>query len=155
MRSIDIVADVVRQRGNVTVCETGFNVGHSASLWLSVSPNVSVVSFDLMRHSVQARAEAYLRRQPGVGERLRVVSGDSAATLLAARRQRAPLACDVSHASAPGREHADLVGLRELSYAGGAVMPTAHTRGGVTYGFAWKHRSQHIRIAQHMLVLSM
>ena len=47
-----------------TVCEVGFNWGHSAALWLHSSPNVRVLSFD---RGAPQRSLDLLQRRFGAG----------------------------------------------------------------------------------------
>jgi predicted O-methyltransferase YrrM len=63
-----------------TVCEVGFNGGHSALAFLTARTDVRVVSFELGQHPVSATSAAWLQRLFGA-ERLRVIYGDSRETL--------------------------------------------------------------------------
>lgn len=74
-----------------TICETGFNAGHSALLWLSAAPDARVVTFDLFSHASAPVGLALLRRH--VGDRLVAYQGRSAITL--PRAQRDGVRCDV------------------------------------------------------------
>jgi len=47
-----------------TVCEVGFNWGHSAALWLDSNPNVRVLSFD---RGAPQRSIDLLQRRFGAG----------------------------------------------------------------------------------------
>ena len=79
-----------------TVCEVGFNVGHSAALWLSASARTTVISFDIWsseKRAVQIRALRLLQaRFPG---RLHVITGPS----------------EVSIPRSPHRSQCDLVSI--------------------------------------------
>ena len=62
-----------------TVCETGFNGGHSAYVWLSSHPSSRLMSFDLGNHAYAHSMAEYLGKIfPG---RLAVTFGDSTKTL--------------------------------------------------------------------------
>jgi len=61
-----------------TICEVGFNSGHSALNWLTSAPNALVIMFDLWNHAYAAKAEAYLRNKTELNpQRLRIYRGDS------------------------------------------------------------------------------
>ena len=60
------------------VCEIGFNAGHSTLLWLTASPNITVLSFDLGRWMYTKPMAKFLKeRFPG---RLLLILGDSTKT---------------------------------------------------------------------------
>lgn len=65
-----------------TICEIGFNAGHSALLWMIANPNATVVMFDLFEHRASPIGEAFIRSQadlhPG---RLTIIKGDSTNTI--------------------------------------------------------------------------
>ena len=62
-----------------TVCETGFNVGHSSLLWLAANPDINVVSFDIGVHDYVIPAADYIATNfPG---RFKLIIGDSRETL--------------------------------------------------------------------------
>ena len=44
-----------------TICEIGFNAGHSALVWLESNPNVHLYSFDLGRHNYTAPMASFLK----------------------------------------------------------------------------------------------
>ena len=56
---LSLLESIVKRRGTATVCETGFNAGHSALLFLSV-PNTTVISFDRFDRIYQQEAVRYL-----------------------------------------------------------------------------------------------
>jgi hypothetical protein len=62
-----------------TVMEIGFNAGHSAEAFLSVNPNVHIVSFDIGSHSYVHTAKEYIDiKYPG---RHTLILGDSTLTI--------------------------------------------------------------------------
>lgn len=84
---------------NLTICETGFNAGHSAMLFLDALPNSRLVEFDLGDFAWAVGNAAMLNRTYGPA-RFEYVKGDSAVTIprhLAARRGRgeSEAYCDV------------------------------------------------------------
>ena len=75
-----------------TICEVGFNGGHSTAVWLAANPAATVESFDLFRANYSVQTLLYLQRRfPG-----RVVShsGDSTRAVPAATL---PAPCDLVH----------------------------------------------------------
>ena len=61
------------------IVECGFNLGHSALLWLFANPEASVISFDLGEHGYVFPAAEYLRSHfPG---RFQLIVGNSLETL--------------------------------------------------------------------------
>ena len=70
-----------------TVCEVGFNAGHSAAAWLCAQPTATYLGFDMMRFEVSFAARAFLESQfPG---RMHIVAGNTLDTLPAEVRNRA------------------------------------------------------------------
>jgi hypothetical protein len=76
-----------------TICETGFNAGHSAYVWLITNPNVTVISFDLGNNNYSRHLAKILQRQ--FQNRLIITWGDSVITLPAFRREHPGVTCDV------------------------------------------------------------
>ncbi len=76
-----------------TVCETGFNAGHSSFIWLQANPHTYVYSFDLGSHHYGRPIAQYLQRK--FPRRLNVTWGDSSETLPAFRRQNPDVTCDL------------------------------------------------------------
>ena len=93
-----------------TVCEVGFNAGHSAAVFLDASPSVRVESFELGRHPASAPVAAWLHAR--YQQRLSLHWGDSGLTLpLSACR------CDVAIVDGGHKyEHAmsDILNMRRL-----------------------------------------
>lgn len=98
------------------ICEIGFNMGHSAALWLTSNKAAHVVMFDLWDHSYGAPAESILQaRFPG---RLTVIKGDSTTTVPAYIAANPGTYCDIVSVdgdhSFPGAL-ADLVNMVKLA----------------------------------------
>ncbi len=75
-----------------TVCETGFNAGHSTLMWLTTNPRARVYSFDIGSHEYSRPMAQYLDKEfPG---RLTVTLGDSKVTLPAFRKAHPEVTCD-------------------------------------------------------------
>jgi hypothetical protein len=82
-------------RDSSTLCQTGFNSGHSAVTALSTSPTIKVLSFDLGEEAAVAAAAAYIHTHASFSARHELLLGDSRDTLPAAAAARAGY-CDVS-----------------------------------------------------------
>jgi len=77
-----------------TICETGFQAGHSALLFLLSNPLAHVYSFDLANYGVTLPAVDFLQKRfPG---RFTFVRGDSQETLGTFWRQNPGVRCDLS-----------------------------------------------------------
>jgi len=75
-----------------TVCETGFNAGHSAARFLS-DGNAHVYEFDIGDHDYSHTAERFLTSK--FQDRLKVTWGDSTKTLLQFHAQHPDIKCDL------------------------------------------------------------
>ena len=61
-----------------TICEIGFNTGHSALLWLIANPNATIVEFDLFVHPYSTLGENFIRSNLALNSsRLSIHKGDS------------------------------------------------------------------------------
>ena len=76
-----------------TICETGFNAGHSAFNWLASNADANVYSFDLGEHGYSKPMASYLRSV--FDKRLAVYWGDSKLSVPAFSRQFSDLYCDI------------------------------------------------------------
>ena len=142
-RAMLLVHSILRRHGSATVCETGFNAGHSALLFLTL-PNTTVVTFDTFEQSYQRAALDYMRRELGLSSRLssrlHAVAGDTLRTVPGFAAANPHIRCDLSHPSVPRREHHDILSLYAMSRAQALVMPTALGSNSVVYGSggSWK-----------------
>ena len=83
-----------------TICEIGFNFGHSASLWLKANPHARVIMFDLWEHNYAPCGEAFLREHPDLGvskdrSLLTIVKGSSLETVPQYHADHPELRCDL------------------------------------------------------------
>jgi precorrin-6B methylase 2 len=80
-----------------TICEVGFNAGHSALLWLHANPKAEVIMFDIFTHNYSAKGEAFLRNYTALNaaERLVIHKGDSNSTLRSFHSAHPMKKCDV------------------------------------------------------------
>lgn len=84
-------------RGRYLVCETGFAAGHSATMFLSASENVDVLSFDLFDRPYQRPITQLIQETyPG---RFKAIAGDSCASVPAYRKNLTNRRCDFLHGS--------------------------------------------------------
>ncbi|MFI8569601.1 class I SAM-dependent methyltransferase [Rhodococcus sp. NPDC078407] len=75
------------------ICEVGFNAGYSSWAFLSASPDVTVVSFDLAAYAYSADAKAHVDEHfPG---RHTLIQGDSHTTVKAYAKQHPDVRFDV------------------------------------------------------------
>jgi len=77
-----------------TICEVGFNGGHSALLLLLSNPSAHVYSFDISRYSYTKPAMQFVSAH--FPQRFTFIEGDSAETLPAFRFERADVKCDLA-----------------------------------------------------------
>ena len=77
-----------------TICETGFNVGHSTLLWLLLKPDVKVISFDINQYKCTETMAKQLKER--FGDRLHLVFGDSTHTLPHFKANHPDVVCDVT-----------------------------------------------------------
>ena len=78
-----------------TICETGFNGGHSSATWLGSNPRARLYSFDLGAHPYVVPARDHLGLWfPG---RLRLTLGDSKQTVPAFFERHPDVRCDIAH----------------------------------------------------------
>ncbi len=76
------------------ICETGFNAGHSAFMWLNVNPDVRVYSFDIgIHHYTRIMAQTLESMFPG---RLHVTYGDSRETVPRFHEENPHISCDMA-----------------------------------------------------------
>ncbi|KAK2141046.1 hypothetical protein LSH36_1173g00002 [Paralvinella palmiformis] len=76
-----------------TICETGFNAGHSTFGWLTINPNAHVYSFDIGVHRYAKPMAEYIRKlHPG---RFNITWGDSTKTIPIFHRQHPEVLCDL------------------------------------------------------------
>jgi len=87
------VLHYLASRSNVsTICETGFNLGHSAFSYLTANPHAVVHSFDIGQHAYAHKMATYmLSRFP---DRLFVHFGNSMLTVPAFARENPNYHCD-------------------------------------------------------------
>ena len=76
-----------------TVCETGFNAGHSVLIWLLANPDAKVYSFDLGHYPCSRPMAKYLRKR--YPDRFTITFGDSTETLPVFVRQNPDVKCDL------------------------------------------------------------
>jgi hypothetical protein len=79
-----------------TICEIGFNAGHSTIGWLVNNPNAQVLMFDLWGHNYADTAEAFIRNQSHLHpDRMRIIKGSSTATVPVFHHANPGFHCDI------------------------------------------------------------
>jgi hypothetical protein len=78
----------------VTVCETGFEIGHSALAFLHASPSTRVVSFDMMDTKYKKDCEVWLQETYGK-DRIQVIPGNTADSVPQYLKENPQLQCGV------------------------------------------------------------
>lgn len=77
---------------NATICETGFNCGHSTTTFLEANPTANVINFDLPLLPWAKSARAYIKTR--YGERVEIRDGPSKRTILEHASRKA-FRCDL------------------------------------------------------------
>lgn len=92
-----LYATIASQRWVKTICEVGFNGGHSALLWLAANPRARVIMFDLGAHGYVQRGLEWLQKRPELNatRRLSLVLGSSTETVPRYARDFPLTKCDV------------------------------------------------------------
>ena len=105
-----------------TVCEIGFNAGHSTMLWLESNPNIHVYTFDINRWKYTEPMVRYLQfKYPG---RLKEYFGDSLITVPKVAKQHG-FHCNISiidgghFKDVPIR---DIINMKSLSHEGTLLL---------------------------------
>jgi hypothetical protein len=112
-----------------TICEIGFNAGHSAALWLRGNPNATVYMFDLFHHKYGRINEAFLREEGqryglhNVSQRLITIEGSSLETVPKFRKEWPDIVCDLL--SVDGG-HSDDIPLRDMINMRALANPKFH-----------------------------
>lgn len=86
-----------------TICEIGFNMGHSTSLWLLANPTARVYMFDMWSHDYSPIAAEFLRSGraaleyglKNVTERLTITRGSSLKTVLEFAELNPDVKCNI------------------------------------------------------------
>ena len=114
-----------------TICEIGFNAGHSAALWLRANPTAKVIMFDLFQHAYGRVTERMLRLNeslhgiPDVDRRLVTVEGSSLDTVPLFRKTHPEVSCDILSVDGGHFDdipHRDVLNMRELASRGPHVL---------------------------------
>jgi len=138
------VLHYLASRPNVrSICETGFNLGHSSFNYLTANRHAVVHSFDLGIHQYAHKMAAFMRRQ--FPSRIYVHFGDSTQTVREFARSRPHQRCDFIYVDG-GHTYtvamADLLNLASMADVGNVIMfddyPTlkAFPR---PFGWAWEN----------------
>jgi predicted O-methyltransferase YrrM len=148
----DYLRSLARQSGARLVGEIGFNAGFSSLAFLSASPQVRVVSFDIGRHEVVPHAKVFVDEH--YRGRHELVIGDSAWTVPRYGTEHPSAAFDLVFIDG-GHDcqtvRADIANLKLLSHPGTSVVIddlTPWLAWGEGPARAWGEAIRHGRIAQ-------
>jgi hypothetical protein len=100
-----------------TVCEIGFNGGHSVTMWLSSKPDLKLQSFDLGEHGYATVAKAYVEK--GWPGRFKIDFGNSIESVPAFSKQNPGFMCDILHVDGGhwgDLPKADILNMRALAH---------------------------------------
>lgn len=104
-----------------TVCEIGFNAGHSALRWLWGAPTAEVIMFDIWKHTSNVPAEDFIRKHSSVenaDERLSINKGDSTLVVREFHAKNPTKKCNILSVDG-GHTHdvalADIMNMRHLA----------------------------------------
>ena len=75
------------------VCEIGFNLGHSAFLWIAGNQKTMLYSFDIVVHKYVRGMVAHFKAE--YQDRFNIIYGDSTVTVPAFLKQKPYIKCDV------------------------------------------------------------
>lgn len=79
-----------------SICEIGFNGGHSALNWLVANPHANVTMFDIFKYPYSSRAEQHLLQQAHLRpQRFQVLKGDSVSVVRALHTSQPQFKCDI------------------------------------------------------------
>jgi predicted O-methyltransferase YrrM len=76
-----------------TICEIGFNAGHSAAVMLVANPNAHLVAFDTLQYEYSKTTSALMKEL--FPDRFTLIVGDSAETLPQFRQENPDFKCDL------------------------------------------------------------
>jgi hypothetical protein len=106
-----------------TICETGFNAGHSTLLWLLANPNAKVYSFDLGQYPYTIAASKFMAEK--FPDRFTFTKGNSVETLPKFIAANPHVRCDVTVVDG-GHDlpvaTADLLNMQALAASNGRVI---------------------------------
>lgn len=84
---------LANQKWIKTICETGFNAGHSSFNWLIANPKAKVFSFDIGKHNYSFKMAKYLNKEfPG---RLKLIWGNSTISMKKFQIKNPNIKCDL------------------------------------------------------------
>eukprot|EP00195_Chlamydomonas_chlamydogama_P008006 CAMPEP_0202897814 /NCGR_PEP_ID=MMETSP1392-20130828/6492_1 /ASSEMBLY_ACC=CAM_ASM_000868 /TAXON_ID=225041 /ORGANISM="Chlamydomonas chlamydogama, Strain SAG 11-48b" /LENGTH=338 /DNA_ID=CAMNT_0049583565 /DNA_START=117 /DNA_END=1133 /DNA_ORIENTATION=+ len=90
-REIALYAKLAASPGVKTICEIGFNAGHSSAVFLHANPEAVLYQFDIMEQAYSNRSTTFFKRK--YGDRFHFIKGSSTDTLPWFRSQN--ITCDL------------------------------------------------------------
>ena len=96
-RQVQVYAHLARQLlgSEPTVCEVGFNCGHSSATLLEANPRLRVINFDKPAPAASWATPARMWMRQRYGDRIEVIDGPSSTTVPQYRKEHPSLSCDM------------------------------------------------------------
>ena len=115
----DLYFEMALSRNVKTICETGFNAGHTAINWLTAAPNATLYAFDIVgQHYYYKIGKAIIDSVfPG---RLVLVIGDSRVTIPRFIAEHPDIRCDIAEVDGYHQldgPHKDIGNFHEMAHA--------------------------------------
>jgi hypothetical protein len=136
-----------------TICETGFNAGHSSFSWLANNPKAHVYSFDLGFHVYSRPMADHIRTL--YPDRFNVTWGDSMKTLPEFQRKYPNVTCDVMIIDGGHTTHickSDFVNFRKMASADNVIIMDNYPQRGWGFmkslGDCWEWAKRNAQVAE-------
>ncbi len=151
---LKLYSEIARLDFIKTVCETGFNAGHSTFMWLNTNPDLVVYSFDIDMHNY-TRPLAYQLQSMFPG-RLHVTYGDSRLTIPLFHADSPEVKCDLividggHHFDVPARDFDNFRAMVPLPRENLVILDDWPGREDVnlTIGAMWRERIRAGRVQE-------
>jgi hypothetical protein len=115
--------EMAKEESVHTICETGFNAGHSSLIWLLANPTAKVYSFDLGQYAYTTASAAFLKSK--FPDRFTLTVGNSVETLPKFVLDHPDVRCDLAVVDGGHTTEvasADLLNMQALSSSVGRVV---------------------------------
>ena len=146
--------EIASHKSVKTICETGFNGGHSTFGWLEINPTAHVYSFDLDFHAYSRPMANHIRKLHPDG-RFHITWGDSMKTLPEFHQKYPNITCDVmiidgGHTTNICRS--DFVNFREMASVDNVVIMDNYPQKGWNFmkklGDCWEWAKRNAQVAE-------
>ncbi len=151
-KQMEMYYEVARAPWVKTICETGFNAGHSAAIFMVANPQAKVISFDLGQFGYTMTNLKLMKEL--FGDRFEYILGDSRQTIPEMIASRPDVKCDVF--SIDGGHDAetvyhDIVNFRQMANCRNWVL--ADDAGFQQVNLAWQQGKDDGHVFQHMCLV--